>query len=71
MVLFILCYSDTSATYFLFELLFVTRSLIEGFATVRSAIDRVCSLHIIGSRRQRHVFSFRIIICYAFFLQIS
>ena len=65
-VLFILCYSDTSATYFLFELLFVTRSLIEEFATVRSAIDRGCSLNSIGSRRQRHLFSFRIIICHAF-----
>ena len=45
---------DDSATYFLFELLFVTRFLIDfikGFATEQSTIDRVCSLRIIGSRR--------------------
>ena len=49
---------DDSATYF-FELLFVTRFLtdfIKGLATEQSAIDKVCSLHVIGSRPQRHLF---------------
>ena len=43
---------DDSATCFLFELLFVTRLLtnfVKASAIEQSAIERDCSLHIIGS----------------------
>ena len=38
---------------------------VKGFAIEQSAIERVCSFYVIGSRQQRHLFV-QIIICYAF-----